>query len=99
MMRRSLVKQYALEVSAKKRAGKFTRVAEGFYISCEAELEAKLTLMVPYIDGASALEPQGIKLLSPKAKARALEQAERLAARIIHGRVMRHPSIGKTLMS
>lgn len=95
VLNRSAVKKYALAVSEAKRAGKFTRVGETFFIGCEAELENKLRQLANEIGGQ--LPCNGLKFTTKVTRDKALEKLEQLATNIIHGKVMRHPSLGQTL--
>lgn len=91
---RSKVKAYALDVSKRKRAGKFTRMAESFFIACEAEMEGKVRgLQLHETEGAGteSVFVTGHCVNVAKVK---LNQA---AKAIIHGKVMRHPTLGMTL--
>ncbi len=93
---RSKVKKYALEVSKAKRAGKFKRVGEGFLVGVEAEVESKLRALGT--DIAGQVPVNGMKFTNGTTRRKLLEKLELCAAQVIHGRVMRHPTIGVTLM-
>lgn len=95
IMNRASVKKYALAVSKAKRAGKFTRVGESFFIGCEAELESKIRQLTYEDKERTPLD--GLKFTTKVTRDKALEKLEMLAAVIIHGKVMRHPSLGQTL--
>lgn len=98
VINRSAVKVYALGVSGKHRAGKFTRVSEEFLTGVEAEVEATIRRMAPSesihgtADGAPALD-----FTTKHARERMVERLEEATRSIIYKRVMRHPSIGQTL--
>lgn len=95
ILNRASVKRYALAVSKAKRAGKFTRVGETFLIGCEAELESKLRQLANEVGGQTPTD--GFKFTTKLTRQKALEKLELLAATIISGKVMRHPSLGQTL--
>jgi len=86
------VKRYALAIANAKRAGKFKRVSKEFCVSCEAAFEAKVRGMA-----GSVGFPSTGKLTTRHTKQQALEKLEELALNIVHGKVMSHPTIGKTL--
>lgn len=94
-MKRSHVKRYALAVSKAKRAGKFTRVGESFYIGVEAELESRIRQLAPLTEGF--VPESGTVFTTKTSRAKIVEKFETMAAQIIHGRVMRHPTVGVTL--
>jgi len=97
----SVVKKFALAVSKKKRAGKFTRVSEEFVVACQAEFEGRLRGLVNTLDveAVTKLVPvDGMKFTTKVARDKAAAKLEELAIAIVHGKVMRHPSLGKTLM-
>jgi len=98
VLNRSTVKAYALKVSKEKRAGKFTRVSEEFLISCEAELEADIRRVISSVEDAAFIRPETpATFLTRVAREKMAERFEERALRIIHGKVMRHPSLGVTL--
>lgn len=95
ILNRAAVKRYALAVSKAKRAGKFSRVGESFYIGCEAELEHHIRRGISEIGGQTPTG--GLKFTTKLTRQKSLEKLELLAATIISGKVMRHPSLGITL--
>lgn len=95
LLNRSAVKKYALAVSKAKRAGKFTRVGETFYIGCEAEMDSALRKLANELGGQ--LPTGELTFTTKTTRTKAVEKLEQLAAIVIHGKVMRHPSIGQTL--
>lgn len=97
VLKPSLVKSYALTVSRAKRAGKFERVATSFVVGCQAEFEGKLRSLANTLAVQDMPKPPG-KLVTGFAKQKFEEKLEELAIAIIHGRVMRHPTVGVTLM-
>ncbi len=95
LINRRAVKSYALGVAKTKRAGKFTRVGETFLIAVEAELDAKIRQLV--IQTEEPPTHEGIKFTTTLARNKIQLRLEKLAARIIYGKVLRHPSVGQTL--
>lgn len=95
VLNRSSVKKYALAVSTTRRAGKFTRVGEKFFLRCEAHLESEIRAISPC--GTSAPPAPGVSFVTKVARAKAEEKLEDLAMRIIYSEVMQHPSLGVTL--
>lgn len=96
VLNRSSVKKYALAVSETKRAGKFSRVGEEFYLRCEANLESTLRRLAQFGSDAPPVAP-GHTFITRVAREKAEEKLEELAKRIIYTEVMSHPSIGMTL--
>lgn len=94
VLNRSSVKKYALKVSTERRAGKFTRVGEEFFLRCEAHLESEIRSL-SY--GTTAPPAPGVSFITKVARAKAEEKLEDLAMRIIYSEVMQHPSLGVTL--
>lgn len=90
---RSQVKRYALDVSKRKRAGKFTRMSEAFFVSCEAEMEGKVRSLQLH-----DTEPVTGMFITGHCVNAAKEKLNQVAKAIVHGKVMRHPSISVTLM-
>lgn len=95
LISRSAVKAYALELSAKLRVNRFTRVSESFVLSVEAAVDAVIRQTVPVQRDCYGEKP----FLTPFARKKMIEQLERRVASIIEGKVKGHPSIGVTLMS
>lgn len=97
VINRSAVKTFALEISAERKAGKFTRVSEDFLTGVEAEVESYIRKLNPTvgIHGVAPLDDQSFvtKLAREKMEAR-LNDVTRA---IIFNKVMRHPSVGMTL--
>lgn len=99
VLNRSSVKKYALKVSTERRAGKFTRVGEEFFLRCEANLESAIRGIV------TAYRPVGPEFMpateetfiTATARAKAEEMLGFLAQRIIYREVLRQPSLGCTL--
>lgn len=94
LLRFAQVKRYALKVSKEKRSGFFTRFSTEFYVACEAEVAGKVASLTNLgnplpADDMNFSSPHGRKVLS--------NSINRLAQGVIHGKVMRHPSVGKTL--
>jgi len=98
IINRSAVKRYALQVSAEKRAGKFTRVSEEFLTQVEADLDSSIRqlcsadrseMSVPDLDASWFITGHAATKLE--------DRLNMLATVIIHRKVMRHPTIGCTL--
>lgn len=87
-------KKYALAVSKAKRAGMFTRFSKEFYLACESEMEGKIAALA---GAGNPLHSEDMNFTSPYGRKRLAEKLNRLAQVVIHGKVMRHPSVGKTL--
>jgi len=96
VINRSAVKAYALKVSREKRANKFKRVGEDFLNAVEADVEAVIRQTCISLDCIPAAEDDR-EFITGTALDRIREKLNERAKRIIHGRVMRHPSIGCTL--
>jgi hypothetical protein len=96
VINRSVVKAYALKVSAERRAGTFTRVSEDFLVAVEAQVEAAIRQLAPPVE--SPVHPDDDREFIT---GRALDGLrERLNARtraIIQGKVRAHPTLGCTL--
>lgn len=97
VINRSAVKSFALSISVRNKAGKFTRVSEEFLTAVEAEVESFIRKLNPTV-GIHGAPPQCDQLFVTKAA------REKLAARLhdvtcatIFNKVMRHPSVGCTL--
>jgi hypothetical protein len=90
---RSQVKKYALDVSKRKRAGKFTRMSEAFFISCEAEMEGRVRALQLH-----DTEPVSGAFVTGHCVNMAKEKLNQAARAIVHGKVMKHPTLGVTLM-
>lgn len=98
LINRSAVKKYALKVSAEKRAGKFERVSEDFIQSVEADLDSAIRQFA-IADTSEMADPEtgADWFITGQALKKTEERLNMLARVIIHRKVMRHPSIGKTL--
>jgi len=97
LIRRSIVKKYALKVSKERRAGKFTRVSEDFLSSVEVDLDSAIRqLVVADLSEVTAL-PDDKALVTGEALRKASLRLNTLAQLIIHRKVMRHPTLGITL--
>lgn len=99
VLNRSTVKAFALKVSKEKRAGKFTRVSEEFLISCEAQLESEIRAIITSTFPADEFvrpDDEGT-FLTRVAREKMEERFEERALRIIHNKVLRHPTRGCTL--
>jgi hypothetical protein len=97
VINRSAVKTYALGISAKHKAGKFTRVSEDFLTAVEAEVESFIRKLNPTI-GIHGEAPQADYLFITKLAREKLESRLNDVTRaIIFNKVMRHPSVGCTL--
>ena len=96
VINRSAVKAYALKVSKERRAGKFTRVSEEFLTAVEAEVE---TVIRHIALGVETITPVGDdrEFITGAALDKVRETLDLRARRIIHGKVMRHPTLGCTL--
>lgn len=97
VINRSAVKSFALKVSKERRAGKFTRVSENFLIQVEAEVEAVIRRIQSCDSGTIPDEGKGV-FITGEAASRMREKLNAEAASIVSRKVMRHPSIGVTLM-
>lgn len=95
-LNRSAGKKYALKVSDAKRAGKFERVAESFMDSVEADLESSIRA---WRAGDVDVQPDADSdwLINGRALKSVEEAANELTKRIIYRKVMKHPTVGKTL--
>jgi hypothetical protein len=97
VINRSAVKSFALGISAKHKAGKFTRVGEDFITAVEAEVESFIRKLNPTV-GIHGAPPQGGQLFITKLAREKLESRLNDVTRaIIFNKVMRHPSVGCTL--
>lgn len=99
ILKRSAVKQYALEASKVTRAAKFSRVGQSFIDRCEARTDAAIRAI--YRGDIGPITPflpeEGVKFITPYGKVKANEQMELLVRDIVFNEVRSHPSIGKTL--
>lgn len=100
VMNRTALRNYAMQVSAEKRAGKFSRVGESFMERCEARLEAVIRALAPVTESEAPPVPTNnhTNFTTHVAAAKLNEKVEEAAKRIIHSEVMRHPTTGKTLL-
>lgn len=97
-LNRSAVKDYAMLVSVSKRAGKFRRVSKSFVVGVEAEVDAALRAIGGNPNTESADIPGTWDFLNRKQiRPKVEEQMNILVKKTIFARVMRHPSMGKTL--
>ena len=96
LINRSSVKKYALEVSKRRRAGKFTRVSQDFLNSVEAELDSAIRTIVSPPEDIITPTP-GTKFTTGLAARKAAIKLDLLAMKIVSSKVMRHPSLGCTL--
>lgn len=96
VLNRSTVKKYALAVSETRRAGKFTRVGEEFFLRCEANLESAIRGLAGPDSDAPPVAP-GFTFITRTSREKVEEKLEALAKRIIFLEVLRHPSLGCTL--
>jgi hypothetical protein len=92
VINRSAVKAFALKVSKERRAGKFTRVSENFLTQVEADVEAAIRAVDP-----AAMETEEV-LITGEAISRIRVKLNQKALALVTSRVMRHPSLGVTLM-
>lgn len=99
ILKRSAIKQYALEASKAIRAGKFSRVGQSFIDRCEARTDAAIRAIYRGDLGpvTPILPEEGVKFITPYGKVKASEQMELLARDVIFNEVRSHPSLGKTL--
>lgn len=96
LINRSSVKKYALEVSKRRRAGKFTRVSKEFLTDVETSLESAIRSIAT--DSEDLITPApGVKFTTGMASRKAAMKLDLLAMKIVHSKVMRHPSLGCTL--
>lgn len=96
LINRTSVKKYALEVSKRRRAGKFTRVSLEFLNDVEADLDAAIRAIVSIPDDIITPAP-GTKFTTSIAARKAASKLDFLAMKITASKVMRHPSLGCTL--
>jgi|GEM_PF-2974598 len=98
VINRSAVKAYALKVSREKRANKFKRVGEGFLDSVEADVETVIRQIALGL-GLESITSAGDdrEFITGAALDKMREKLNERAKRIVHGKVMRHPSVGVTL--
>lgn len=98
VINRASTKVYALGISGKHRAGKFTRVSEEFLTGVEAEVEAAIRRLASTegIHGTSDEAP-ALTFTTKAAREKMVEKLEEATRAIIYKKVMRHPSIGQTL--
>lgn len=95
----TLVKRQALLCSESFRAGKFRRVGADFLEQLEADVDAQIRRLTADPDrlvDTALVEPIG-KLYTPEAEEKLLAAFNRLIAALVHQRVRRHPSLGRTL--
>ena len=100
ILNRSAIKKYALQVSAERRGGKFTRVGETFFEQVEAHLEAvirKIGVVPENALGAPLAADPDAWFITGLATKKVEEQLNQAARRIIQSLVMQQPSIGCTL--
>lgn len=97
LINRSAVKKYALEVSRRKRAGKFTRVSADFLNDVEAALDSAIRGIDSGSYGEIITPAPGTKFMTGLAGRKAAIKLDLLAVKIIDSKVMRHPSLGCTL--
>ncbi len=90
------MKAYALKVSAERRAGKFKRVGKEFLDGVEAELSAAIR-GIGYGSPEIAPDPDADWVINGRTLRTAEERLNDLTLVIVAKKVMRHPSIGKTL--
>lgn len=97
VINRSAVKSFAIGISVKHKAGKFTRVSEEFLTAVEAEVESFIRKLNPTV-GIYGAAPEGGQLFITKLAREKLEtRLNDVTRAIIFNKVMRHPSIGCTL--
>jgi hypothetical protein len=95
VINRSAVKEYALKVSAERRAAKFSRVSEEFLQAVEAEVASAIRqLAYPVNDPVPG---DAREFITGAAMDKLRERLNERARAIIQGKVQRHPSIGCTL--
>lgn len=99
ILKRSAVKQYALEASKAIRAAKFSRVGQTFIDRCEARTDAAIRAIYRGDLGpvTAFLPEERIAFITPYGKTKAIDQLHLLARDIVFNEVRSHPSIGKTL--
>lgn len=99
VINRASVKTYSLGLSHRRKAGKFTRVSEAFLTAVEADVEAFIRKITPTegIHGKHDDAPS-LTFTTKAAREKMEERLEEATKAIIFNRVMRHPSIGCTLM-
>lgn len=97
VINRSAVKSFALKVSKERRAGKFTRVSENFLTQVEADVEATIRRICSCESLTAPDENQSV-FITGEAASRMREKLNAEAASLISRRVMRHPSVGVTLI-
>lgn len=95
ILNRKAVKQYALALSAKTRAGKFKRVSKQFIDSVEADILARLRT-IPTLE-PTIPEFEKVNFVKSKGRKVAVEELQKLARKIIISKVQSHPSLGVTL--
>lgn len=97
IINRSAIKDYALKVSAERRAGKFSRVSEEFLCQVEADVESAIRQLasVPTCDIVTPADER--EFITGEALSRLREKLNERARSIIAAKVMRHPSLGVTL--
>lgn len=98
IINRSAVKAYALKVSKERRAGKFTRVGESFLEQIEAQAESVIRQVVVG-EPVDIVQPEDDRLFVTGAALDKFQAKfnERVRA-IIQSKVVRHPTVGCTLM-
>lgn len=97
-LNKSAVKDYALRCSQLLRAGKFTRVGEGFMESVELDLEAAIRQICGAMPERMPMLEQSETFvhwsdIEPVVR----EKVEALVRSLIVRKVLRHPSLGVTL--
>lgn len=98
IINRTSVRDYALKVSAEKRAGKFNRVSSEFLDDVEAQLEAAIRGLAGCADSDDVTpDPEANWFINGRTTKSAEEKLNQLARKIVLGKVRRHPSIGVTL--
>lgn len=95
LINRTAARKYALLVSKQRKAGKFTRVSEGFLDGVEASLDAAIRAILADEQEGFIEPPRSVTTGIVSTRAR--EKLDRLAHAIIYRRVCRHPSLGCTL--
>jgi hypothetical protein len=99
VINRSAVKAFALKVSKERRAGKFTRVSENFLTQVEADVEATIRRIFSGPVQLETCPDEGHAIfITGEAASRMREKLNAEAASLISRRVMRHPSVGVTLI-
>ena len=97
LINRTAVREYALHVSRERRAGKFTRVGASFLDAVEADLDAAIRQISPDRLLVDPLPPPTRSIITGQVLARCKEKFNHLAHVIIYRKVVRHPSLGRTL--